>query len=102
MKFLQIGAIFPVHETINLILKKITFLYFIYFVCVLTFELGCGLSMLLHNVHFEGAMLCEACFAVGTLVRFLARVAEFVPLEMERVGESLPTNVARERSLPSV
>lgn len=58
--------------------------------------------MLLHDVHFETAMLRKSRLAVRTLVRLLTRVRELVTFEMEAVSKSLSANVAREGSLTSM
>ena len=56
--------------------------------------------MLLHNVHFERTVLGKSGLTVGTLVRFLASVREFVPLQVEAIGKGFTTNVAAEGPLP--
>ena len=58
--------------------------------------------MLLHDVHFETAMLCKSRFAVRALVRLLACVRELVTFEMETVSKRFSANVAREGPLASM
>lgn len=68
----------------------------------LTFKFRRRFGVLLHDVHFETAMLCKSRFAVRTLVRLLACVRELVTFEMEAVSKRLSANVAREGPLTSM
>jgi hypothetical protein len=65
-------------------------------------KFGRRFRMLLHDVHLQRAVLGEASLAMRALVRLLARVGEFVSLQMERIGKCLATYITAERSLARV
>ena len=58
--------------------------------------------MLLHNVHFEGAVLREPGLAVRALVRLFACVTKLMSLQVKGICEGFPANVARKWSFPSM
>ena len=68
----------------------------------LTLVFRCCFCVLLHDVHFETAVLGKPGVAFRTLVRFFARVAKLVSFEVKRICKAFSANVAFEGPFSSV
>ena len=68
----------------------------------LALVLGSGFGVLLHDVHFEAAVLGETGVAFWAFVGLFAGVGEFVAFEVEAVGEAFAAVVAFEGAFAGV
>jgi len=68
----------------------------------LTLVLRCCFCVLLHDVHFETAVLGESSVAFWTLVGFFTCMTELVPFEVERICKAFGTDIAFEGPFYSV